>query len=390
MLPGMPLTRVLVVVVVRSGKPEGAPSSLTSVAARRNNRQAVDILVLDDSQVDSAPDDDLGAACRSLGFAYYRSPRRLGLSRTMNLGLAWGEHGAYDHVIMVAGSVTTPQNMVDAMVAVAEGNASIGSVTAWSSGPSPIALPHHGPAIHLGAAGAVDDISARLAGEFGSWALDIPAGEPSCLLIPVPVARRVGQFDPVYADGHFETVDWCLRSRECGYRAVLAPSVFVLREEALAIGGDATGAGLVATTADEECVVDLRYPWRRADVAAFVASGVFDALSERALRSIVFGGIDRYGYVVEATWIPEPAGGDGVRVVVDPDGRSHIATVEFNGFRIVLDVPRGDLPAMLRATTGKAPARITVHDGGLFADQLAAAWGTTVPFDDRRRYPQRV
>lgn len=389
MLPGMPRTRVLVVVVVRSGN-EGAPSCLASVAARRGDRQAVDILVLDDSRIDRAPDHDLGAACLSLGFAYYRSPRRLGLSRTMNLGLAWAERGAYDHVIMVSGTVTTPQNIVDAMVAVAEGNASVGSVTAWSSGPSPIALPHHGPAVHLGAAGAVDDISARLAGEFGSWALDIPAGEPSCLLIPVPVARRVGQFDPVYADGHFETVDWCLRSRERGYRAVLAPSVFVLREEAPAIRGDATGAGFIATKADEECVVDLRYPWRRADVAAFAASGVFEALSERALRSMVFGGIDRYGYVVEATWNPDPPGGEGVRFIVDPDGRSLIATVEFNGFRIVLDVPRGDLPAMLRETTGNPPSRITLHDGGLFADQLVAAWGATVPFDDRRRYPQRV
>lgn len=385
----MSATRVLLVLLAgHGGRP--APAALASAAGVRGGRHAVDVVVLDDGRADEVSAKAVESACRSLDFGYYRSPRSLGVARSMNLGLAWARREGHDHAILTRPDVVLPTNLVDAMVRVADGTAGAGSVSAWSDGPSVVCLPSLGGSDGPGWPDDLDWISGRLADEFGASALDIPAGDGSCILVPVRVAVAVGQFDPVYASGHFETVDWCLRSRERGYRTLLAPSALVRRQHLSADDRAAASDRLAVTTADEERIVDLRYPWRRADMAAFAGSGAVDALAERAIRSIVSGGVARSGYDVEATWVPGPAPADRVRIVVDPDGRSSTAAIEFGGFRLVLDVPGGDLPAMLVDMTGAAPSHITVHDRGLFTDQLAAEWEGAVPFEDRRRYPQRV
>jgi hypothetical protein len=208
--------------------------------------------------------------------------------------------------------------------------------------------------------------------------------------MPVPVVAKVGLFDPVYGRGYCEEVDWCLRSRARGYRAVLAPSTFVFHQGS----GSTVDAGMLAheatTVTEHEHIIDLRYPWYRTDVEAFLGSGTLAQLVDRAVRSIVFHAAARYGYDLEATWVPGPIEGERVRFVVDPDGRSSSLNIEFCGFQLTLDVPGGDLVAALRELSGAAPSRITVHDRGLFVDQLEAAWGESVSFDDRCRYPQRV
>ncbi len=384
----VPRLRVLLVTVVRDGR-WLAPSCLSSAATTREGVHHVDALVIDDRHPDEASSRDLHDRCDELSLTYYRSPRRLGVARGMNLGLGRAVTEGYDHALLVRSPAVLPQRIADAMIRVTEANAGIGSVTAWSNLGSSLVVPSGDGMGMLRRAGMVDWVATQLADEFGSSALDIPAGAGPCMLIPVPAVVKVGQFDPVYRSGGFETVDWCLRSRERGCRAVLAPSAFVLEDDRSGVR-TAEAHGEVTVTDDEERVVDLRYPWRRADESAFTAAGALDGMAERAVRSIVVGAIARTGYEVVATWVPGPPDGEGVRFVVDPDGRSLTAHVDYCGFRTDLDVPGGDLPAMLTELTGIAPTRVALHDRGLFADQLSATWAGTIPFDDRRRYPQRI
>lgn len=381
---------MLLAIIVYNGR-TFVPDCLESAAGARVGHRDVDVLVLDDCSPDEGWSNELRDRCDALDFGYYRSPRNVGIPRNMNLALARAQSGGYDYVFILNSDVVMPLNMVNAMIRVAETNAGIGSVTAWSNNASVYSLPNHDSSGMLRRPDIVDWISAELEREFASLAVDIPTGVGFCLLIPVPVVDKVGLFDPVYGRGYCEEVDWCLRSRARGYRAVLAPSTFVFHQGS----GSTVDAGMLAhmatTVAEHELIVDLRYPWYRADVRAFLESGALEPLVARAVSTAIFRSATRYGYEVQATCVPGPFSGDRVRIVVEPDGRSSSVEVEFCGFHVTLPVPGGDLVAQLLAVLGgRWPERITVHDRGPFVDQLAAAWGDSVPFEDLCRYPQTV
>ncbi|HEX2699910.1 MAG TPA: glycosyltransferase family 2 protein [Acidimicrobiales bacterium] len=385
----MPRQRVLLAILAYNGR-SFVPACLESAAGARVGHRDVDVLVLDDSSTDEGWSDELRSLCEPLDFGYYRSPRNLGIPRNMNLALGRAVEGGYDYVFILNSDIVIPLNMVNAMIRVAESNAGVGSVTAWSNNVSIFSLPNIDDTGTLRRPDVVDWVSAELEREFGTSALDVPTGVGFCLMIPVPVLARVGLFDPVYGRGYCEEVDWCLRSRARGYRAVLAPSVFVYHQG----NGSTADAGMLdrqaTTVAEHEHIVDLRYPWYRADVQAFLDSGALEAHVNRALPAIVFRAAARFGYDLEATWIFGSYSGERVRVVVEPDGRSSNADIRYRGFRLVLPVPGGDLVAELQRAPGKPPERITIRDRGLFSDQLLAAWGGSVPVDDHCRYPQRV
>ena len=386
---GVRRQRVLLAVLVYNGR-TFVPACLESAAGARVGHRDVDVLVLDDCSPDEGWSDELRAICESHDFGYYRSPRNIGIPRNMNLGLLRALSGGYDYVFILNSDIVMPLNMVTAMIRVAESNAGVGSVTAWSNNVSVFSLPNHDSSGLLKRQDTVDWVSGELEREFGPAAVDIPTGVGFCLMIPVPVIETVGLFDPVYGRGYCEEVDWCLRSRARGFRAVLAPSTFVFHQGS----GSTAGAGMLAyqatTVAEHEHIVDLRYPWYRTDVEAFLDSRTLNSTINRGLRSLIFRAAARHGYEVEATWVPGPVAGDRVRVVIDPDGRSGTADIEFCGFCITFDVPDGDIVALLESTAGTAPTRIVVHDRGLFVDQLVVAYGDEVPVENRCLYPQVV
>jgi GT2 family glycosyltransferase len=381
--------RVLVAILVYNGS-GFVPACLHSAAGARVGHRDVDVVVLDDCSPEQGWSEELRAMCESLDLEYYRSPRNLGIPRNMNLALSLAMDREYDHVLLVNSDVVLPLNLIGAMVRVAENNPGVGSVTAWSNNASAFSLPNVDTTGLLKRQDIVDWISAELEEEFGSFALDVPTGVGFCMLIPVPVAADVGLFDPVYGRGYCEEVDWCLRSRSLGYRAVLAPSTFVFH-----LGSASTSvAGMLAareTTVEEhERIIDLRYPGYRNDLAAFEESAVLPPLVHRAVLRIVFRAVGRLGYEIEASSMPAGPPGERVRILVEPDGRSRLIRVQFCGFEMPVTVPDGDLVQTLLDLVGGLPQLVTVSDRGAHADQLNAAWSTTVPFVDRYRYPQRV
>ncbi|MGH9151880.1 MAG: glycosyltransferase family 2 protein [Acidimicrobiales bacterium] len=381
--------RVLLAILVYQGR-DFVPACLHSAVGARVGHRDVDVLVLDDASPDPGFSEELRELCQSLDFGYYRSPRNLGIPRNMNLALARALDGGYDYVFILNSDTVLPMNLVTSMVRVAESHTGIGSVTAWSNNVSLFSLPNADDTGVLERQDTVDWVSSELEREFGSYALDVPTGVGFCLLVPTPVVRAVGLFDPVYGRGYCEEVDWCLRSRARGYRAVLAPGTFVFHEGS----GSTVSAGMVAwretTVADHELIVDLRYPWYRRDVDGFLDLGVLEPLVYRALKAVVGRAATRLGYDVEATWVPGPPPGDRVRVVVEPDGTSGELLVQYAGFDFRVPVGGDEVTAALAGVTPAPPRAVRLHDRGAWADHLAATWSGRVPVEDLYRYPQRV
>ncbi len=388
MQPSTARRSVLVAILVFDGR-DFVPQCVRSAAGLRSGPHRVDVVVLDDCSPEPGWSDELHALCESLDVAYYRSPRNLGIPRNMTLALLRAMSAEYDYALILNSDTVLPLNLVTGMVAAAETATDIGSVTAWSNNASVFSAGsnHH----VLREQDMVDWVSGQLHDEFGDIAVDLPTAVGFCMLVPVPVARRVGLFDPIFGRGYCEEVDWARRSIELGYRAVLAPSVFVFH-----LGGASTRAAGILTAGQttlgaHEAILDLRHATYRQDVDTFMRSDVLPSLRARAARAIVHAGARRWGYRIEVTKLRRPIPGPAVLFHMDSEDAGAPLVGEVAGFFAEMTLTGGDVAAELVARLGRSPENILILDRGPNSDRMAAAaWGPGVAVEDQCVYPQRV
>ena len=382
--------RVLLAILVYGGR-DFVPACLQSAAGLRGGPNRVDVLVLDDCSPDEAWSADLARTCASLDIGYYRSPRNIGIPRSMNLALLRAQSAGYDHVIIANSDVVFPLNLATVLVRIAEENPDAGSVTAWSNNVSIFSL-HSADRTTLAQQDVVDWVSYQLEAEFAGTATELPTAVGFCMLVPTPVAARVGLFDPLFGRGYCEEVDWSRRAKAMGYRNLLAPSAFVFH-----YGGASTrAAGLLAgdgttTVVAHERIIDFRHPGYRAEVDNFERTAPLAPLVQRGSRAIVVAAARRWGYRVATTSFGAGEGA-GVPFLVFPDAPDLIATGHYCGFATAIPVAAGaDPAATLRAAIGRPPDRVTILDRGRNSDRVAAAaWGAGVTVEDRHAYPEKV
>ena len=381
--------RVLLAILVYGGR-DFVPACLQSAAGLRAGSNRVDVLVLDDCSPDVAWSGDLERTCASLDIGYYRSPRNIGIPRSMNLAMLRAHSGGYDHVVIANSDVVFPLNLVTVLVRAAEANPDAASVTAWSNNVSIFSLASEDRTT-LAQQDVVDWISYQLDGEFGSTTLELPTAVGFCMLVPTKVAARVGLFDPVFGRGYCEEVDWSRRATALGYRALLAPSAFVFH-----YGGASTRvAGILVgdgtTVAEHERILNFRYPAYGAALETFARSALLPPLVARGGRAIVLAAARRWGYRVEATAIRK-TNEPGVPFLVPPDAPQLVLTGHYCGFATEIAVDEGaDPAARLLELLHRAPDRVSIFDRGRNSDRLAgAAWGPQVALEDRHLYPERV
>jgi GT2 family glycosyltransferase len=381
--------RVLLVITVYNGQTT-VPSCLASAARIADGRNDINILVLDDASPTPGWSAEVEKLCVDLGLQYYCSPRNLGIPRNVNLGLLAAMHGDYDFVAICNSDVIFPMNLVDQLLAVADTDPLIGSVTAFSNNVSAYSLPVHDPDIHLNDQGLVDWLSATMAGEFGDTAIDIPAGISFCILIPIPALRRIGIMDPVFGRGYCEETDWSLRSLAAGYRVALAPGTFVYHKGQ----GSTAEAGMLSgghtTVPANERIIDLRYPLFRSQVDAFVSSDILPTLHRNSARRIVVDAARHYGYTLHVSWIGRlPPDSDTVRCIVEPDGAGPAIVAMFKGFSSVIPLNGRSVIAAIREELGGDPLYVNVFDSGSVRDALVNVLGQD-RVQDRFNYPERV
>jgi hypothetical protein len=239
----------------------------------------------------------------------------------------------------------------------------------------------------------VDWVSATLAGEFGDAGIDIPAGISFCILIPTAVIREVGIMDPVYGRGYCEETDWSLRSKSQGFRVTLAPSVFVYHQGR----GSTAEAGLLSaghtTVPANEAILDMRFPFFRSQVDAFLSSDLLDTAWRAAARAVVVEAARQWGYILEVSWLHRPHLHEEqlVRVSVQPDGRAPLVTMDFLGFQLTLNSSLAELDQPIIDLLGKDPVSLNVRDAGPLARALQQRLaGLGVDVVHGANYPTRV
>jgi hypothetical protein len=279
------------------------------------------------------------------------------------------------------------------MVDVAHTDPSIGSVTAWSNNVSVYSLPNADPDRFLNRQDIVDWFAQSLYGNFGLAAVDIPAGISFCILIPTSVLRQVGLMDPVFGRGYCEETDWTLRSKSLGYRVTLAPSCFVYhRGQVSNIAAGLLPAGH-STVPENEDIIDLRYPFFRSQVSAFINSDILTTLHEDAAAKLMRDAANEWGYVVEFGQLPR-AMWDTNRPVVDIESREGLLmpVCRFSG--MTYEIPLAPSHEILKAIVdffGHDPSIVHLGEPVLEAESLAATLdGLGVTYEHTVSYPTKV
>ena len=350
-------------------------ASLRSAAGITSALVDVDFLVLDDASPVPGFSDEVSALCSVLGFRYYRSPRNLGIPRNVNLGLLRALDGGYDHVVIANSDVVFSSGIVDQFVKVWQADESIGSVTAWSNNASIYSLPNDDPDAFLADQEVVDSIATSLIAEFGTAAVDVPAGISFCILIPTPVLRVVGLMDTVFGRGYCEETDWTLRSKELGYRITLSPSSFAYHRGQ----GSTAETGILApghtTVPANEDIIDMRYPLFRSQCQAFCASEIRDLLWNSARRRILTDAEHDHGYEIDLGW-PRPSDdeGGGPRVTFEAAGGRLVPVCRYRGFRMELPTagPDGDPIQAVVEFFGSKPRAARLSDHSRVTHDIAA------------------
>jgi GT2 family glycosyltransferase len=386
----MTAPRVLLVITVYNGRAV-VLEAIKSATRLNQDGCSIDVLVLDDCSPEPGWSEELRSVCSELAVAYYRSPRNLGIPRNVNLGLLAALRRNYDYVMICNSDVLFPADLVPQLIRVALNDPRIGSVTAWSNNVSVFSLTNEDPHRYLCDPEVVDWATRCLTREFGVAAIDIPAGVSFCMLIPVDVLRVVGLMDPVFGRGYCEEVDWCLRSQALGYRITLAPSVFVYHRGQVST----SEAGLLpvghTSVPAHDAIVAMRYPLFSSQVRNFMGSDLMAWASAHACRALVCDAAREHGYVLQLSWMGEPApSGDTVRVVVDPRGHAPLLELTYLGFGWRVGLEERPLLATLRELLGGDPTRVVVSESSRRARALASDLAEEgIPLQ-WMSYPQRV
>ncbi len=385
-----PRPRVLLAITVYNGR-DFVPRCITSAAAlRAADDYELDVLLLDDASPEPGFSDDLLRWATDAGVGCYRTPRNLGIVRNVNLALVHGLAEEYDYVVIANSDVVFPSNFVRQSLAVMAEDDTIGSLTAWSNNVSVYSLPNADPDRYLADQDVVDWVSASLEGEFGTAAVDIPAGISFAITIRRAAIETTGIMDPVFGRGYCEETDWSLRSLATGWRLCLVPSVFVYHQGR----GSTESAGLVAgghsTVPENEAVIDLRYPSFRNKVEAFVGSDVLPTAHRNAAQRIVTDAVRNWGYRLNIGWL-EPNTerfGAQVNVTLDVSGPTPLARAGFLGFEATFPIDERDPGSALIELFGGPPSHVGIGERGDLADTIFLAF-PAVPRSGYR-YPSQV
>lgn len=288
--------RVLLAVTFYNGR-AFARRTMESIARLGHSSFDLDVLVLDDASPEPGFSAFLSDLATEFRATYYCTPRNLGIPRNVNLGLATAQRLGYDYVVISNSDVIYAQNSLQVMFELAESSPNAASVTAWSTNVDPYSIPN-GTELYPESQSVADQIGVALADEFGTTALEIPAGISFAMMVPVPALATIGLMDPVFGRGYGEESDWSARATNAGYAHLLAQGAFVYH----AGRGSTLAAGVVSETeiADwqNQKIVDHRSPMFRWGVDGFLRSGKLEEAQLRAVRAVVLAAATNAGYAV--------------------------------------------------------------------------------------------
>ena len=201
-----------------------------------------------------------------LDAAYRRADQSLTLSANINQAIASNDR---DAVLLQADAVTTP-GWLERLAQYSRKEASIATVCAWSNRGELASIPR--PAEDNPVPGFPEAIAeAAAAAPWSEWP-ELPAASGPCVLLRRAALDQLGGLDAQSFDGERVIDDFCRRAATMGWRNILCPAAYVVRQPA------AAGVGRVH---DDLSVLVARWPDYQEQIARFILSDPLRGLRER-------------------------------------------------------------------------------------------------------------
>lgn len=191
-------------------------------------------------------------------------PENLGfvgaVTRGMAAARAWG-----DPVVLLNTDAFLPAGWAARLLRPIWEDARVGSVTPLSNDAELGSVPEPGRARDMDpqVAEAVDRHAATLN---GAARVAAPAGVGFCMALSPKALAEMPDFDPAFAPGYGEEVDWCQKTAAQGFTHLYVPNLFVAHVGGQSFGSEAKRALIARNSA----LISRRYPRFDAEVHGFL------------------------------------------------------------------------------------------------------------------------
>ena len=335
---------------------------------------AARVLVVDDASSDPALIAALDALRRRRRIALLRHPAALGFAAAANAGI---RAASGRDVVVLNSDTLLPPNWLQRLRDAAYLSRDIGTVTPLSNDAAILSYP--GPAGSNQrpdeAAATRLDRAARRAN--GATVINVPTGVRFCLYLRRDCLNAVGTFRAeLFAQGHGEENDFCLRARRLGWRNVALTGLFVGQ-----LGGTSFAADAAPLQARNSRIVEQLHPGYQELIGGFLAGDpLADARRridlqrwrrsrrERRRSAILIthddgGGVEQR--LLHAISLQRAAGRRAIVLRPAKTARGDPAVLVRDGIaddcpNLVYAVP-GELPALLRLLRASKPEIIEAH-----------------------------
>jgi O-antigen biosynthesis protein len=212
------------------------------------------LVVVDDCSPDPAVFQQLSVLGNELGlFELWQNDVNRGFVYSVNRGL----FAACGHIILLNSDTIVADYWVDRLVAIADSDETIASVSPMTNNATILSYPHTNRENEL-----VDGLSVAEMDRFFSESahlaepIQVPVNVGFCMLLAHNALQATGGFDEaLFGTGYGEECDWCMRATYNGYKHVAAVNTFVYHKGSVSFSGKAARRQALAGEA-----LSLRYP----------------------------------------------------------------------------------------------------------------------------------
>jgi GT2 family glycosyltransferase/glycosyltransferase involved in cell wall biosynthesis len=251
----------LIVVPVYNGAAD-VTRCLESILRTVDSRYA--ILVVDDASTDPATLRSIDQAEDSIAH------RVVVLRHEVNAGFVGSCNDAFQaagrrDVVLVNSDVVVAPEWLERLVAAAASANTVATVSTLTNHGTIVSVPHrNSPVSSLPDGLTLHQAAERVAAAASRSYPVLPTGVGHCLYVTRLALDLLGGFDPVFAPGYGEEVDFCQRAVSYGLINVLADDVFVFHRGGGSFGTSPAKAKLQR---DHEQLINQRYPLYESSVA---------------------------------------------------------------------------------------------------------------------------
>ncbi|PHQ64557.1 MAG: hypothetical protein COC10_00265 [Sphingobium sp.] len=252
--------------------PDEVRACIESVIKHSDLRET-QVLIIDDGSPDPAIAPLLDRFAGIPGLTIMRSPRNLGYTKTINLGIA---HAAGRDVILLNSDTVVTPRWLEGLRATAYSRSGVGTVTAMGDNAGAFSFPTFNQKCDKPAHLTHEEYALMMVqGAMDCAAPEVPTGSGFCMYIRRAMMDACGTFDEEgFPRGYGEENDFCMRAMKAGWVNLISPWSFVFHVRTASFKGEKDK--LIKVGVD---VVMQRYP----DYARLVKTA-FSAPAMASLR----------------------------------------------------------------------------------------------------------